>query len=396
MEGGALSRRFFKFKDGIIKRKKRQSGCFQQIGYAIIGFFLLIFLMVNPNDFFKFILGVFLFFLALYAVIYLFNYMVYCIKRPSTSSSITQKFQDIDYMSGFEFEQFICHVFNKKGYETEITSSSGDFGVDIIAQKSSEKIAIQVKRHNSKVSRHAVSDAVAGKSYYGCNCAMVVTNSTFTEGAKDMAAKTQCILIDREILSNWINEPSILFPSRQIRPILGEDIETFRKRYGGFITSAKESFNIKEASIEIQVFRYLAGETTITSVFSQVDLTLDIIDRKEYIDTVQISVETTSSNKCVLFTLLNNDKKYSLRDIHQLLAENNAGKTRLWLENSFHNNGLASLVAGKSTDGWCTDDGELGAILCNFKKDDLLFIGYYPWLYLVLLYDNLREKVEYR
>ena len=49
-----------------------------------------------------------------------------------------------------------------------------------------------------------MSDAVAGKEYYKCNKAMVVTNSHFTNLAEEFAAKTGCILIGREELIEWI------------------------------------------------------------------------------------------------------------------------------------------------------------------------------------------------
>ncbi|MCZ7583666.1 MAG: restriction endonuclease [Deltaproteobacteria bacterium] len=69
------------------------------------------------------------------------------------------------------------------------------------------KYAVQVKRYTGqKVSRRAVSDAVAGKAHYGCTHAMVVTNSTFTPGARLLAGSTGCELIDRYDLLQWMHE----------------------------------------------------------------------------------------------------------------------------------------------------------------------------------------------
>ncbi len=112
----------------------------------------------------------------------------------------------IDGMSGFEFEQFIGQLLEKRGFEVEVTKGSGDFGVDVIAQKAGTKLAIQVKRQADKVSRNAVSDAVAGKSYYHCNQAMVITNSYFHDSAIVLAHSTRCELVDRDILQQWIVE----------------------------------------------------------------------------------------------------------------------------------------------------------------------------------------------
>ena len=63
-----------------------------------------------------------------------------------------------------------------------------------------------MKRQNSKVSRRAISDAVAGMQHYHCNKAMVITNNYFTPGAATLARSTGCALIDRGTLAAWIVE----------------------------------------------------------------------------------------------------------------------------------------------------------------------------------------------
>jgi len=87
-----------------------------------------------------------------------------------------------------------------------MTKASGDFGVDIVASNNNDRFAIQVKRYTTKVSRRAISDAVAGMYHYGCNKAVVITNHYFTPGAVKLAQSTNCILIDRDALTKWIIE----------------------------------------------------------------------------------------------------------------------------------------------------------------------------------------------
>ena len=60
---------------------------------------------------------------------------------------------------------------------------SDDRGVDIVAERDDVRCAVQVKRHRGLISRHAVSDVVGGMKQYGCDAAMVITNSYFTEAA---------------------------------------------------------------------------------------------------------------------------------------------------------------------------------------------------------------------
>ena len=110
----------------------------------------------------------------------------------------------IDNMDGIDFEHYVKRLMENLGYSAQVTTASSDYGIDIIAKKGNDRYAVQVKRYKSNVSRKAVSDAVAGMAYYGCNKSMVVTNSYFSENAKEMAAKTNTILIDRADLSDWI------------------------------------------------------------------------------------------------------------------------------------------------------------------------------------------------
>ena len=113
---------------------------------------------------------------------------------------------NIDLMTGIEFEQYLQKILASQDYSVSVTRASGDLGVDLIALKDDDKIAIQAKRYNTKVSRRAISDAVAGMYHYGCNKAMVITNNYFSPGAVALAQSTGCILIDRSTLADWVNE----------------------------------------------------------------------------------------------------------------------------------------------------------------------------------------------
>ncbi|MFH2040105.1 MAG: restriction endonuclease [Chloroflexota bacterium] len=112
----------------------------------------------------------------------------------------------IDIMSGIDFEEYLKILLTHKGYKVTGTPVSGDLGVDLVASRNGEVFSIQVKRYDTKVSRRAVSDAVAGIDYYDCDKAMVITNNYFSPGAKALADSNGCILIDRDILEEWIKE----------------------------------------------------------------------------------------------------------------------------------------------------------------------------------------------
>jgi restriction system protein len=111
---------------------------------------------------------------------------------------------NVDSMNGIEFEQYLRRLLTSQGYSVKGTPGSGDLGVDLVAERDSDRVAIQVKRYNTKVSRRAISDAVAGMRHYRCNRAMVITNNRFTTGAEVLARSTGCTLVDRDALTQWI------------------------------------------------------------------------------------------------------------------------------------------------------------------------------------------------
>ena len=92
------------------------------------------------------------------------------------------------------------------GYATKRTKSSGDQGIDVVAQKNNTIIGIQTKCYGGSVGNTAVQEAVAGKNYYGCNKIIVVTNNYFTSAAIELAKVNNVVLWDRTILKDKINE----------------------------------------------------------------------------------------------------------------------------------------------------------------------------------------------
>lgn len=116
------------------------------------------------------------------------------------------KLSDVDSMNGVEFEHSIGKLMKHQGFQIQVTPGSGDFGVDLIAVRDSERWAVQCKRRKSTVSLKAVQEVVAGRDHHYCNATMVVTNSHFTQSAIELAQSTGCRLVDRNTLADcdWI------------------------------------------------------------------------------------------------------------------------------------------------------------------------------------------------
>ncbi len=99
--------------------------------------------------------------------------------------------------NGIAFERFLEEVFEVLGYDdVERTKATGDQGVDLIVTDGSQRIAIQAKLYSSNVSNDAVQQAVAGMAIYNCDRCAVITNSEFTNSARELARANGCKLIN--------------------------------------------------------------------------------------------------------------------------------------------------------------------------------------------------------
>lgn len=113
---------------------------------------------------------------------------------------------EIDEMDGYKFEEFMKYVYEQLGYSVYHTPFSGDQGADLIlTSKRKTKIAVQVKRYSGKVSNSAVQEVVAAKGFYKCTEGIVVTNSYFTDSAKQLAEANLIDLVDRNGLEKMVN-----------------------------------------------------------------------------------------------------------------------------------------------------------------------------------------------
>ena len=100
-------------------------------------------------------------------------------------------------MTGLEYEKLVAKYLRHNGYNrVSVKKGSGDYGVDVVAYKGQHKYAIQCKYYSSPVGLSAVQEAVAGKAFYNCDRAMVVTNNTFTEAAFNLAQSNGVVLLE--------------------------------------------------------------------------------------------------------------------------------------------------------------------------------------------------------
>lgn len=122
------------------------------------------------------------------------------------NSTITTSLEEIDSMTGYEFESLLKQLFEKMGYAVKQTKLSGDQGADLIVNKFDEITVIQAKRSNSKIGNEAIQEAVASIGYYNAQKGIVMSNNYFTPSAKELAKSNKITLLDRDKLRELIEK----------------------------------------------------------------------------------------------------------------------------------------------------------------------------------------------
>jgi HJR/Mrr/RecB family endonuclease len=102
---------------------------------------------------------------------------------------------EIDTMTGEEFEGYVMRVLKQHRCTVSSTPKTGDQGADIIARLDKRVIIIQAKRSISPIGNRAVQEVVAALAYYDGSEGWVVTNSSFTQAARELADRNGIRLI---------------------------------------------------------------------------------------------------------------------------------------------------------------------------------------------------------
>lgn len=103
---------------------------------------------------------------------------------------------------GIAFEHSCLAALIQSGWVGNLTKSTGDQGVDIIARKGDRSIAVQCKNYKTPVGNGAVQEVHSGKAFYEADCAIVVSPSGFTESAIQLANKLGVLLVAPSFLAS--------------------------------------------------------------------------------------------------------------------------------------------------------------------------------------------------
>lgn len=143
--------------------------------------------------------------IAVVIVIAVGNYFIWQNRRNQEDET------PLDEMEGHDFEYYCADLLRDHGFiEVEVTKGSGDYGVDILAEKDGITYAIQCKRYSEPVGVKAVQEAYSGRDYYDRMVGAVLTNQYFTQPAVDAAKKLKILLWDRGYLEQMMEESAMM------------------------------------------------------------------------------------------------------------------------------------------------------------------------------------------
>lgn len=113
-----------------------------------------------------------------------------------------------DNITPVEFEYYCAEKLIDAGWEARTTKTTGDQGVDIVANLNELKAVFQCKLYSKPVGNSAVQEIAAGRGFEEADLAVVITNNSFTKSARQLAESLSVFLIHYEQIEDFTNDLS--------------------------------------------------------------------------------------------------------------------------------------------------------------------------------------------
>tara|TARA_B100000446_G_scaffold184352_1_gene206263 strand:- start:120846 stop:122183 length:1338 start_codon:yes stop_codon:yes gene_type:complete len=179
--------------------------------------------------------------------------------HPSTQG------HDLDSVTDpYEYERQVAESMNALGWSARATSGSGDQGVDVIAQYNDIKLVIQCKLYSQPVGNKAVQEIHAGMGYENAIHAAVITNTSYTKSAKQLARSLGVLLCHHDQLGELTQQLLGKTPhSDESEEIDFQDNQSFITKRVSLLLESQEwltSFDEDEAAVEDNIVFAEAGD----------------------------------------------------------------------------------------------------------------------------------------
>lgn len=117
-----------------------------------------------------------------------------------------EKYNLNNITTGSQFELYLENLFKDLGYKVKHSGKAGDQGADLVLKYGKKIYVVQAKYYSSRLDNTPVQEIVGAIKYYNANQGVVITNSSFTKGAENLAKANNVILIDGIELKKLIEQ----------------------------------------------------------------------------------------------------------------------------------------------------------------------------------------------
>jgi len=169
-----------------------------------------------------------------------------------------------------EYEHIVAEHFENKGFKTQVSQYTNDYGVDVFATKGKTKIAIQAKMFGNStrpINRQMIMELHGAKDYFDCTKAVMVTNGRIIDNALEVAEKLQIEILEIPAIKiNYKSKPQK--PNRKfetiwencVMPLEGKTIKRDNGKSNKIISVdwsgiKRLTSNGKEQKIKIEIFK---------------------------------------------------------------------------------------------------------------------------------------------
>ena len=169
-----------------------------------------------------------------------------------------------------EYEHIVAEHFESKGFKTQVSQYSNDYGVDVFATKGKIKIAIQAKMFGNStrpINRQMIMELHGAKDYFDCTKAVMATNGRIIDNALEVAEKLKIEILEiPAIKTNFKSKPQK--PNRKfetiwekyVMPLEGKTIKRADGKTNKIVSVdwsgiKRVTSNGKEQKIKIEIFK---------------------------------------------------------------------------------------------------------------------------------------------
>lgn len=114
------------------------------------------------------------------------------------SRDLEATIEDLFTLTDRQFERLVARIYQRKGYDVELTPPTRDFGADVLAEKDGIRTLIEVKHQRNPVGSSVVQRAIGATDFHDSQIASVVSLGGFTVGAEEAALNSPVTLWDAE------------------------------------------------------------------------------------------------------------------------------------------------------------------------------------------------------